>query len=73
MADATTFATGAPPRCGPAWPWPSTSTTSVQAQRLAGELGPWFGVAKVGLELYSAAGPKPSRSWWATASRSSPT
>ena len=44
--------------CGPAWPWPSTSTTSSQAQRLAGELRPWFGVAKVGLELYSAAGPE---------------
>lgn len=27
------------------------------ARRLAGELRPWFRVAKVGLELYSAAGP----------------
>jgi orotidine-5'-phosphate decarboxylase len=30
---------------------------SVAALRLARELQPWFGVAKVGLELYSAAGP----------------
>lgn len=29
----------------------------VAAERLAKELRPWFGVAKVGLELYSAAGP----------------
>ena len=30
---------------------------SVAALRLARELRPWFGVAKVGLELYSASGP----------------
>src|SRR5919199_2670421 len=30
----------------------------VIAQRLARQLRPWFGVAKVGLELYSAAGPE---------------
>ncbi|HET9076164.1 MAG TPA: orotidine-5'-phosphate decarboxylase [Acidimicrobiales bacterium] len=30
---------------------------AVAAQRLAKELKPWFGVAKVGLELFSAAGP----------------
>jgi orotidine-5'-phosphate decarboxylase len=30
----------------------------VVAQRLARELKPWFGVAKVGLELFSAAGPE---------------
>lgn len=29
----------------------------VEATRLARELAPWFGVVKVGLELYSAAGP----------------
>jgi orotidine-5'-phosphate decarboxylase len=29
----------------------------VEARRLAQTLRPWFGVAKVGLELYSAAGP----------------
>ncbi|MGH9186603.1 MAG: orotidine-5'-phosphate decarboxylase [Acidimicrobiales bacterium] len=29
----------------------------VAAERLARDLSPWFGVAKVGLELYSAAGP----------------
>ncbi len=28
-----------------------------EAERVAKELSPWFGVAKVGLELYSAAGP----------------
>lgn len=30
----------------------------VAATRLARELAPWFGVAKIGLELYSAAGPE---------------
>src|SRR5215467_1956823 len=30
----------------------------VPAQRLARQLKPWFGIAKVGLELYSAAGPE---------------
>jgi orotidine-5'-phosphate decarboxylase len=29
----------------------------VAAQRLARDLAPWFGIAKVGLELYAAAGP----------------
>ena len=29
----------------------------VEAHRLAVQLRPWFGVAKVGLELFSAAGP----------------
>jgi orotidine-5'-phosphate decarboxylase len=29
----------------------------VEAHRMASELRPWFGVAKVGLELFSAAGP----------------
>ncbi len=29
----------------------------VAAHRLAGELAPWFGVVKVGLELYAATGP----------------
>src|SRR5436309_11267314 len=28
------------------------------AEQLAKEIAPWFGVAKVGLELYSAAGPE---------------
>jgi len=31
---------------------------AVEAQRLAAELAPWFGVAKIGLELFSAAGPR---------------
>src|SRR5256714_3623986 len=30
----------------------------VLAQRLARQLHPWFGVAKMGLELYTAAGPE---------------
>jgi orotidine-5'-phosphate decarboxylase len=30
---------------------------AVEAQRLARQLRPWFGVAKVGLELFSATGP----------------
>src|SRR4051812_10698468 len=30
----------------------------VEALRIARELAPWFGVAKVGLELFSAAGPE---------------
>src|SRR5258705_1002077 len=29
-----------------------------RAEQLAKEVAPWFGVAKVGLELYSAAGPE---------------
>lgn len=31
---------------------------AVEAQRIAGQLKPWFGTAKVGLELFSAAGPR---------------
>src|SRR5579859_6548634 len=31
---------------------------AVVAARLARQLAPWFGVAKVGLELFSAAGPE---------------
>jgi orotidine-5'-phosphate decarboxylase len=31
---------------------------AVEAQRLAAQLSPWFGVAKVGLELFSGAGPQ---------------
>src|SRR5262245_20171655 len=29
-----------------------------QAEQLAKEVSPWFGIAKVGLELFSAAGPE---------------
>ncbi|HEV7525081.1 MAG TPA: orotidine-5'-phosphate decarboxylase [Acidimicrobiia bacterium] len=29
-----------------------------QAEQLAKEVAPWFGIAKIGLELYSAAGPE---------------
>ena len=35
----------------------STFPISTSAEQLAKEVAPWFGVAKVGLELYSAAGP----------------
>ena len=31
---------------------------AVEAQRLAKQLNPWFGTAKVGLELFSATGPR---------------
>lgn len=31
---------------------------AVEAQRLATQLNPWFGVAKVGMELFSAVGPR---------------
>lgn len=31
---------------------------AVEAQRIAQQLNPWFGTAKVGLELFSAAGPR---------------
>ena len=31
---------------------------AVEAQRIARQLNPWFGTAKVGLELFSAAGPR---------------
>jgi orotidine-5'-phosphate decarboxylase len=31
---------------------------AVEAQRLASQLSPWFGVAKVGMELFSAVGPR---------------
>ena len=43
--------------CRASAPWPSTSTTRGGARRLAQTLRPWFGVVKVGLELYTAAGP----------------
>jgi hypothetical protein len=32
----------------------------VEAIRIGRMLRPWFGTAKVGLELFSAAGPRPS-------------
>ena len=57
MSDTTTFAAGAPPEVRARLALALDVDDIVQAQRLAGELRPWFGVAKVGLELYSAAGP----------------
>ena len=41
----------------PAWPLALDVDDLVVALRLARALQPWFGVAKVGLELFSAAGP----------------
>jgi orotidine-5'-phosphate decarboxylase len=56
--DVTTYAAGAPPELRSRLALALDVDDIVQAQRLAGELRPWFGVAKVGLELYSAAGPE---------------
>jgi orotidine-5'-phosphate decarboxylase len=56
--DASAYATGAPPELRARLALALDVDDIVQAQRLAGELRPWFGVAKVGLELYSAAGPE---------------
>ena len=46
-----------PRRARTGWRWRSTSTTSSPRCGWPGSCAPWFGVAKVGLELYSAAGP----------------
>jgi orotidine-5'-phosphate decarboxylase len=54
----TDFSSGAPPEIRARLALALDVDDIVQAQRLAGELRPWFGVAKVGLELYSAAGPE---------------
>jgi orotidine-5'-phosphate decarboxylase len=53
----TTAAPDAPPEVRAALAIALDVDDSVVALRLARELQPWFGVAKVGLELYSAAGP----------------
>src|SRR5688500_15542946 len=53
MADATTTSTGPRDRLALALDVDDV----VAATRLARELQPWFGVAKVGLELFSANGP----------------
>ncbi len=43
----------------------------VEARRLAKDVAPWFGVAKVGLELFAATGPTPWPSSSDSATRSS--
>lgn len=50
-------ATGASPRIRASLALALDTDDLVDALRTAGELAPWFGVVKVGLELYSAAGP----------------
>ena len=52
-----TTATAAPPEVRSSLAVALDLDDSVAALRLARELQPWFGVAKVGLELYSASGP----------------
>jgi orotidine-5'-phosphate decarboxylase len=49
--------TGAPPEIRSRLALALDVDDIVAASRIARELQPWFGVAKVGLELYSAAGP----------------
>ncbi len=53
----TTTTTEAPPELRAKLAVALDVDDAVVALRLARELQPWFGVAKVGLELYSAAGP----------------
>jgi orotidine-5'-phosphate decarboxylase len=53
----TVIDTGAPPEIRSKLALVLDLDDSVAALRLARELQPWFGVAKVGLELYSASGP----------------
>jgi orotidine-5'-phosphate decarboxylase len=50
-------ATGAPPTVRASLALALDTDDLVEALRIARELRPWFGVAKVGLELFSAAGP----------------
>ena len=52
-----TTATAAPPEVRSSLAVALDLDDSVAALRLAREVQPWFGVAKVGLELYSASGP----------------
>jgi orotidine-5'-phosphate decarboxylase len=52
------LAAGAPPQVRSRLALALDVDDVVEAQRLARLLSPWFGVAKVGLELYAAAGPE---------------
>ena len=57
-AGATAVTDGASPtRCAAGSRSPLDLDDLVEAHRLAAALRPWFGVVKIGLELYSAAGP----------------
>lgn len=58
MADDAAFAIGAPEVLRARLALALDVDDIVEARRLARRLRPWFGVAKVGLELYSAAGPE---------------
>jgi orotidine-5'-phosphate decarboxylase len=57
-AGAVDAATGAPEEIRARLALALDTDDLVDATRLARELAPWFGVAKIGLELYSAAGPE---------------
>lgn len=57
MAEATTAPARTPDEIRQALALALDVDDMVEAARLARELRPWFGVAKVGLELYSAVGP----------------
>ena len=57
-SDAADFATGAPDAIRSRLALALDVDDLVEARRLARLLQPWFGVAKVGLELYTAAGPE---------------
>lgn len=57
-ADDLSFATGAPDAIRSRLALALDVDDIVEAKRLAKTLRPWFGVAKVGLELFSAAGPE---------------
>ena len=59
--DRATGLTAERPRCATASRSSLDVDDLVAALRLARELQPWFGVAKVGLELYSAVGPRRRR------------
>lgn len=53
LRESPSFASADPARCALALDTPDLEV----AVRLAGELRPWFGIAKVGPELFGAAGP----------------
>src|SRR4051812_24997808 len=53
-----TVATEAPPEVRDRLVLPLDVEDLAQAEAMAGRVGPWFGVAKVGYELYAAAGPE---------------
>jgi orotidine-5'-phosphate decarboxylase len=57
MSQTTEPAAGAPPAVRDRLAIALDVDDLVEARRLARDVAPWFGVAKVGLELYSAVGP----------------